>query len=105
MVLTFRQPKSSQTQMRHDMDIFISTCCLQPIKFHPYTTRIKSAVVQIDDRDVYLKYKNHFLKLFEEVGIKAWSDNKTVFEFRDGNGNPVCYGFYDNVLSIGYEVA
>ena len=84
----------------------------EPKAFYPYTSRIM-ANDRIFSRHCggneldaawYNATERMFIQQFKDAGIKAWTDNKIVFEFEDWDGNKVFFGFYDWTFSIGTAV-
>lgn len=83
-----------------------------PKAFYPYTSRIM-ATDRIFSRHCgeneenagwYKSTEKMFLQQFKDAGIKAWADNKIVFEFEDWDGNVAFFSFYDWTFSIGTAV-
>lgn len=81
---------------------------LKPVKFHPYTSRVHNRLLEVEcgqDEKLsraYRELERELLGMFERAGIKAWADNKIVFELED-KGTRVFYGFYDWKFSLGLE--
>ena len=93
---------------------------MKPIKFHPYSHVVTNRIFEIDffhicSNKMEEKFRNDSIKneydgmrellvdRFNEFGIKAVVDNKTVFEM-EINGTKIFYGFFDFVFSIGLGV-
>lgn len=80
---------------------------LNPVKFHPYTSRTINRVFEIRfDKINYeeaLKVKQELLYKFNQFGIQARDDNKIVFEcnLEGDNLRKIYYGFYDGNFSVG----
>jgi hypothetical protein len=75
------------------------------VAFHPYTSRVFDKIFSINKRDfpLYNALKESLIKDFNSNEIKAWNDNKIVFEV-SSCGHHIFYGFYDGVFSIGFSV-
>lgn len=74
-----------------------------PVAFHPYTSSVKKRVFNLrGNNDYYREVKKYLVEKFNEAGISAYSDNKTVFECRL-YGQKICFGFYDWTFSVGFD--
>lgn len=72
-----------------------------PVQFHPYISFVYNKIVEIENlTGFYQSTKTLLIEHFNANGIKAWEDNKIVFEV-DMDGVKIYYGFYDWRLSIG----
>lgn len=78
---------------------------MKPVAFHPYTSATQARIYDCDkdEMDGYEKTRNDLISMFTKAGIKAYVDNKTVFEM-EFNGVPIFFGFYDSHFSIGLAV-
>lgn len=91
---------------------FISTLHTEniiPVAFHPYTSVIpgdkRFVSIECEGQEMTEGYKETqrlLVALFKDQGMRAYEDNKTVFECRLW-GHTVCYGFYDWTFSVGSE--
>jgi len=77
---------------------------LKPIKFHPYTSVVLDRIIEMDfdHNDNIDHLREHLVLIFNHHNIKAYDDNKTVFEC-EIEGNTIFYGFYDLKFSIGFR--
>lgn len=84
---------------------------IKPIRFYPYTSLIESnnqcIVIHCDEskelmRD-YQRLENELIAIFNASEIKAYPDNKTVFEVEIESGQRIAYSFYDWRLTIGFN--
>jgi len=77
---------------------------LKPIKFHPYTSVVLDRIIELpfDSKDDIDQLREYLVLIFNHHNIKAWTDNKTVFEC-EIKGNTIFYGFYDLKFSIGFR--
>ena len=75
------------------------------IKFYPYAHTVTDRIlsIQYSEDSVFNNIENRFIKIFNNTGIKAYRDNKIVFEV-EKNGKRIFYGFYDWIYSVGYNV-
>jgi hypothetical protein len=77
---------------------------LKAVAFHPYTSSVRDRIYVAgynnDDNIENLQYQ--LIDLFNAEGIKAYKDNKTVFEC-ELQGQKIFYGFYDWSFSIGFS--
>jgi dihydrodipicolinate synthase/N-acetylneuraminate lyase len=78
---------------------------MKPVAFHPYTSYVTHAIVRVDySQDSYFQgLQQELITLFKENGIKAYRDNKIVFEV-ECDGKVVFFGFKDWVFSIGFSM-
>lgn len=74
---------------------------IKPVAFHCYTSRTLQIIFNCAYTNETAHYERGLHHLFNEAGVKSVIDNKIVFECMAENGTTVCYGFYDNVFSIG----
>lgn len=81
-------------------------CDMKPVKFHPYASYVQERIFTMEydsqDQEIF-KLKKALIDLFTEAGIKAYVDNKIVFEV-EIYGRLMYYGFYDGRFSIGFSV-
>jgi len=75
---------------------------LKPIKFHPYTSDVRKRIIYMEFTDETDVLRACLLKLFNNNEIKAYDDNKIVFEC-ELHGAKMYYGFYDLKFSIGLD--
>jgi len=78
---------------------------MKPIKFYPYAHTVTDRLFRIeyDNKSIINNIENNFIKIFNDAGIKAYRDNKIVFEV-EKNGIRIFYGFYDWIYSVGYNI-
>ena len=82
----------------------------EPVAFYPYTSRVTKKLHSVSGHHgntefmVYTAMRTACLKEFQDAGIKAYADNKTVFEFEGPDGKPFFIGFYDGVMIMGLGV-
>ena len=79
---------------------------MRPVAYHKYTSSVCHRIFEADDGDMgneYLDLKRFLLGMFKEAGIKAWDDNKVVFEM-EFKGRKLFFGFFDSVFSVGFAV-
>lgn len=88
---------------------FLEMHSLTPKKFWPYTSTVTQRLIEMraehgkkTDED-YLTAKQMLITMFKQAGIKAYEDNKIVFEC-DLKGHTVYIGFYDWTMSIGFGI-
>lgn len=79
-----------------------------PVKFYPYKSCVLDRLFELD---CYLTFSDLFkyiqatlLAIFNAQGIKAYPDNKIAFEVKTKTGKSIYIGFYDWILSIGFQV-
>ena len=79
-----------------------------PVAFYPYTSVVLDRVFQIDCSgnlsNFFEGVRTSLIYLFNSKGIKAQKDNKIVFEIRTKSGKSIFIGFFDLVLSVGFQV-
>ena len=73
---------------------------LKPIKFHRYTSDVRDRIIHMELTEETEEVRRYLIELFNINGIKAYNDNKIVFECELA-GTTICYGFYDLKFSIG----
>lgn len=82
----------------------------EPVKFHPYTSCVLARFLTIDCgyetglQDSYRETEDYLISVFNSCGIKAYTDNKIVFECKTRTGQTIYYGFYDWHFSVGFGV-
>jgi len=82
----------------------------QPVAFYPYTSRVTKRLHSVSKLEGNLEFaayeamRTACIKKFQDAGIKAYVDNKTVFEFEGPDENPFFIGFYDGVMIMGLGV-
>ena len=74
---------------------------LTPIRFYPYTSRVRERIYRTDSNEFTRQFKQELIDRFVEAGIKAYDDNKIVFEVETEDEYTLCFGFYDGRFSIG----
>ena len=77
---------------------------MKPLTYHKYTSSVCHRIFEADDGDManeYLELKRLPLEMFKKAGIKAWDDNKVVFEMKF-KGQRLFFGFYNSVFSVGF---
>lgn len=88
---------------RIDIDLEWQILRAVPVAFHPYTSYVQERIVAIrGEPELCEEMSEILLEKFNEVGIKAWPDNKIVFECTLYE-KPICFGFYDGDFSIGFS--
>ena len=84
--------------------MYIDIIDLEPVKFHPYTSRTLRRIFSVDNYgDDFRLLKRELIEYFKREGIKAWNDNKIVFEMKKEDETKIYYGFYDGVFTIGLD--
>ena len=74
-----------------------------PVKFYPYAHQVGRRIVSTDDYDEFQKFRELLLEEFRCAGIKAYVDNKCVFEL-DLDGRAVFVGFWDWQMNVGLSI-
>lgn len=74
----------------------------RPVQFHPYTSRTLQRIIEMELNDETEVVRKQLVEEFNDAGIKAWDDNKIVFEC-EIDDTKVYYGFYDLKFSIGLD--
>jgi hypothetical protein len=76
-----------------------------PVKFYPYSHSVKNWIITWDreNTEQFNYYQGELVSMFNKAGIKAYRDNKTVFEL-EYCGVRFFVGFFDWVMCIGLHV-
>ena len=74
---------------------------LTPIKFYPYTSWVRQRIYRTDSNEFTRRFKQELIEQFQACGVKAYDDNKIVFEVQTEDEYTLCFGFYDGRFSIG----
>ena len=76
---------------------------MKPIKFYPYAHIVTDRIISAGDMNKeYKELEKNLVQQFNEAGIKAYNDNKTVFELETETGQHVFVSFKDWTFSIGF---
>jgi hypothetical protein len=77
---------------------------VEPEEFWPYTSMVTDAILSIPRKPSVVLLEKQLLDMFNEAGIKASIDNKTVYAVRDRDGRLWYLGFYDFGFYLGTGV-
>jgi hypothetical protein len=77
---------------------------LTPIKFYPYTSRVRKVIYSTDGNEFTKRFKRELIKQFQACGVKAYEDNKVVFEVETEYEYRLFFGFYDGRFAMALEV-
>lgn len=89
------------------LEYLIGVLGSQPVKFHRYQSGVTSRLVEIrcetqEEEKFFNEAQTYLVAQFKTAGIKAFADNKTVFECSI-HGKSFYVGFYDWVFSVGLD--
>lgn len=76
-----------------------------PVDFWGYTSCVMNRILEVSytHGDEISDFRDYLLAKFQDAGIPAHMDNKIVFEcVRDGRKFYI--GFYDNSMSLGFDI-
>lgn len=79
-----------------------------PVKFYPYKSCVLDRLFEMDClkelSGFYQSLERGLVFLFNSRNIEAHEDNKIAFEVKTKVGKSIYIGFYDWILSIGFQV-
>lgn len=78
---------------------------LEPVAFYPYTSIVQDGVISFYDSPEFNELQRMMIENFRRSGIKAYADNKTVFQMaQEKTGRAWFIGFKDGRIDVGFRV-
>jgi hypothetical protein len=76
---------------------------MKPIAFLPYAHIVNDRILSLgNDNEFHKSEETDLIDQFNDAGIKAFPDNKSVFVLETQSGQKICVGFCDWVIHVGF---